>query len=86
MAKKPLGYKPMPKYDGLREGCKVGWRYYRDKAVAEEACKIARYNAVIDASLGYDFGYCSPGSMRLVGSDAKGDWVPFIGMYEVCVL
>jgi len=88
MAKKvknPLGYKPMPKHDGQRVGCKVGWCYYKDEKVAREAAKIAQHNARIAASEGYDFGYCSPGSVTKVGPDAKGDWLPFIGMWEVCV-
>lgn len=49
---KPLGYKQMPPDDGMRSGCKVGWRYYKDKTIAEEAAKIARHNADIDAAQG----------------------------------
>ena len=83
-AKNPLGYKQMPKWDGQRSGCKVGWKYYKDEAVAKEAQKVALHNAEIDWSLGYDFGYCAPGSIKLIGPDAQGEWVPFIGMFEVC--
>lgn len=83
--KNPLGYKQLPMNDGMRSGCKVGWRYYKDEAVAKQAAEIARHNANIDAGLGYDFGYCSPGSITKVKDDATGDWAPFRGMYEVCV-
>jgi len=79
----PLGYQMMPKEDGLRCGCKVSWKYYRDKAVAEKAGKVAEHNARIDASQGYDFGYCCPGSVTLV-KGYKGEYAQFNGMYEVC--
>lgn len=77
--RKKLGYKPMPPADSERSGCKVGWRYYRNAAIAKEAAKIARHNADIDASLGYDFGFQSPGSLQLI------DAGEYEGLYEVCV-
>jgi hypothetical protein len=73
-----LGYKPMPHEDALRVGIKVQWHYYKDKVVAEAAGKIARHNAEIDAAQGYDFGYQSPGSVRLI------DEGQYKGLYEVC--
>lgn len=50
--------------DERRTGCKVSWLYYRDEATARKEAKIAIHNAHIAASQGYDFGYCSPGSVR----------------------
>lgn len=76
MKHKPLGYQPMPSGEvRQRSGCKVGWYYYADEATAQRAAKIARHNAAIDAGQGYDFGYCSPGSVRKMQD----------GTYEVCV-
>jgi hypothetical protein len=77
-AKKKLDYWLMPHADGLRVGIKVAWHYYRDEAVAKEAAKTAKHNAVIDAGLGYDFGYQCPGSLRLV---KEGEHA---GLWEVC--
>lgn len=70
----------MPESVKSRAGCKVTWQYYSDKAIAEEASKVAMHNAAIDASLGYDFGYCAPGSIRLIGNE----WPEYQGLYEVC--
>jgi hypothetical protein len=81
--RKTYGYKPLPKEDGLRSGCKVGWRYYRSREAAEACSKAAKHNAQIDLSLGYDFGYCSPGSIRW-SEDGFGK-PERAGMWEVCV-
>ena len=62
-ARKKLDYKPYPAYDSVRVGIKVSWYTYADKEKAEEASKVARHNAVIQESLGYDFGYQSPGAI-----------------------
>ncbi len=78
MGKRKLGYKVMPPADGLRVGCKVSWNYYRDESVARKAGEIALHNAKIDESLGYDFGYQSPGSVVLVKDGERA------GMWEVC--
>jgi len=77
-AKQKLDYRQMPAAVAIRSGCKVGWKYYRTEAEAKAAAVIARHNAKIDASQGYDFGYCSPGSVSLV---REGE---FAGLYEVC--
>lgn len=74
----PLGYKSLPKSDATRVGCKVSWEYYRDEATAKEAAAVARHNAVIDASQGYDFGYMMPGTVTFM-KDGE-----YAGMYEVC--
>lgn len=63
-----------PKYDGMECGCKVSWYFYKDRDEAERASSVARKNAVIYSRLGYDFGYCSPGSIEKVGE-----------LWKVCV-
>lgn len=87
MANKPrqkkYDYKRYPKEDGLRSGIKVCWHYYRKREDAEAASIAAKHNAAIQLGLGYDFGYCMPGSIELVG-DNRG-MPDKIGMWEVCV-
>lgn len=57
-------HKPYPEgHLTLEVGCKVSWRTYADLKLAEQCAEAAEYNAEIDAALGYDFGYCSPGSI-----------------------
>lgn len=56
----------------MREsGCKVGWWLFDDRVKAETAAKIADHNANIDEYLGYDFGYCCPGSIETVERDGR---------------
>jgi len=74
MARK-LDYKPYPKEDDLRVGCKVSWYTYENRDTAEECAEIARHNAEIAASQGYDFGYCCPGNITTLAD----------GRYEVCI-
>lgn len=71
-------YLPEPHSDALRVGIKVHWLYFRDKAQAEAAAPIARHNASVAAAEGYDFGYQSPGHLKLID---HGDYA---GMWEVC--
>jgi len=83
MAKKPVkkyDYKPYPKHDGLRSGCKVSWYYYKDRADADAAAIVARHNALIQQELGYDFGYCWPGSVHPAHENSK-----HAGLWEVCI-
>ena len=75
MKRRKLDYMPMPKPDVYRGGCKVSWHYYKDEATAKKAVEAAIHNAKIDESLGYDFGYVSPGSIKQVDG----------GMWEVVV-
>jgi hypothetical protein len=86
MAKKPRAktydYKSYPEYQALRSGCKVSWYYYAKKEDAEKAAEAARHNAAIQASLGYDFGYQSPGyRVELKGAE----WPQYQGLWEVCI-
>lgn len=66
MAKKKLDYMPYPEYVSLRVGMKVSWYLYGSKKEAEKAAEAAKHNAAIQESLGYDFGYQSPGSISKV--------------------
>lgn len=50
-------------YEG---GCKVGWHYYDNMRDAERAAEVAKREAPYRAGQGYDFGYCSPGSIEHV--------------------
>lgn len=58
-----------------RSGNKVGWYYYDKRIDAERCSKAAEYNADIFARAGYDFGYCTPGSIRVLSG----------GQFEVCI-
>jgi hypothetical protein len=52
---------PYPPALRIESGCKVGWHIYATEAEAEACADAARINAQRMASLGYDFGYLSPG-------------------------
>lgn len=58
-----------------RSGGKVGWKTYATQADATAAAKVATRDAARQARLGYDFGYCSPGSITRLNN----------GTFEVCV-
>lgn len=58
-----------------RSGCKVAWNYYATFKEAQECSDAAFHNAEIRWHQGYDFGYCSPGSIKLIQD----------GTYEVCI-
>lgn len=72
-------YAAYPATRYIEVGYKVGWRYYDNRADAEECAEAARHNAAIQAGLGYDFGYCSPGSITKM---VEGRYA---GYYEVCI-
>jgi hypothetical protein len=75
-------YRDYPATPNTRSGGKVGWRYY-DRLIDAKACAAAaRHNAKIQAGLGYDFGYCSPGSIRQVPPHGPTEYV---GKFEVCI-
>ena len=82
MNKRKPAYKSYPSPDQTRVGCKVSWYYYRNRRAAEVAATAAKHNARVQEALGYDFGYCSPGSIEKAG---KG-WGPeYAGLWEVCL-
>jgi hypothetical protein len=83
--KSKLSERLYPKEDAMRVGCKVGWLYYKDYKVAEKASKIAAYNADIQAARGFEFGYCSPGSIKSPRTNMTGEWEKYNGMWEVCI-
>jgi hypothetical protein len=76
-------YLPYPKEDGLRAGIKVCWLYYKNRDDARTASMAAVHNARVQESLGYDFGYCAPGSIEQV--DSSRGMPERIGMFEVCI-
>jgi len=79
-------YQPYPKPDAVRSGAKVSWNYYRSPADAVKAAEAARYNAKIKEQQGYDFGYCTPGTTKVMPADTKLDTgVRIGGMVEVCL-
>lgn len=84
MPKAKSKYLPQPKYDNIRVGCKVSWLYFKDEAAARAAVPIAKHNAALDEAAGYDFGYQSPGSIRKMGDDGKGEFAQYNGLWEVC--
>jgi len=59
---KPAGEPPIRG----RGGCKVGWEVYATRERAEEMAEYYAREAEHKATLGYDFGYCCPGSIRTV--------------------
>ena len=61
---KHLKENPEPLYS--QSGCKVGWNYYATQEEAEVASKQATRAGENAAAQGYDFGYCSPGSIEEV--------------------
>jgi len=46
-----------------RGGCKVRWMTFATEADAKACAKVAVQEAQRKADDGYDFGYCSPGSI-----------------------
>lgn len=68
------GFGTYPTPLSQRSGCKVGWLTFATEDEAKAASKVAMAEADVRADQGYDFGYCSPGSIEKV---ADG--------YEVCI-
>lgn len=72
---------PVFKYPEAQEykgGCKVGWRYYVSLDDAQAASEVAVREGMYKADLGFDYGYCSPGSIEKV--ECLGQT-----LYKVCV-
>lgn len=65
-----------PQHVEYRGGCKVAWLVYKDEADAEVAASIAEQEADRLSREGYDFGFCSPGSI------SRDDET---GAYIVCI-
>lgn len=68
-------YLPYPPHRAYRGGVKVGWYLYETEEQAKLASKAAQHNARIKEGLGYDFGFCAPGTI-LPNDD---------GTFEVCI-
>lgn len=80
---------PYPEPKSTRTGCKVSWLYYETREEAEKCAEAARHNGHYYASLGYDFGYCAPGSitqMPAIHEPGKA-WMgeERAGLFEVCI-
>jgi hypothetical protein len=56
-------------------GCKVSWKFYDNLDDAKAAAKVAKAEAEYVEGKGYDFGFCSPGSLEVTPN----------GNYKVCV-
>lgn len=87
--RQPLPYRhDKGKPVATRSGCKVSWKVYATRAEAEAAAIVAIHNAEIDESLGYDFGYCCPGSIAELSGERLGLYPELVGkpgtFYEVC--
>jgi hypothetical protein len=63
----------------LRVGCKVSWYYYRTKKEANKASHRAETRAKIKEAQGYDWGYQTPGNVRLCEAGE------FAGLWEVVI-
>jgi hypothetical protein len=72
-----------PKPVAYRSGCKVSWNYYATLAEAEIAKGYAIEQGRRDAALGYDFGFCSPGSVHYIDPE-KYPNSKYAGLFEVC--
>lgn len=68
-------YLNYPEHTVKRNGIKVSWLNFANKELAELGASIAKYNAVIAVSRGYDFGYNYPSEIT-----PEED-----GTYTVCV-
>ena len=80
MTKTRFHWMPYPEHDGVRSGCKVSWYYYKKREDAEACSVAAKHNAIRQEQLGYDFGYCSPGSIEMAHPSSE-----HAGMWEVCL-
>jgi hypothetical protein len=61
-------------------GCKVHWNYYQTSEDAQKAAEMAAIEAADLEKQGFDWGYQSPGHIRL---PTEQDFHP--GFYEVCI-
>lgn len=65
-----------PKPLSERSGSKVGWKMYATKKEADVAAAVARKHAIEREAHGYDFGFCSPGSITKLDDGTYGVCVP----------
>lgn len=88
--RKKLDYRIYPTPVKQRGGIKVSWNYYDNEADAKKCSEAAYHNSLIDASLGYDFGYCAPGKIRKMEPGATyqepdGKDLEVGDLFEVCL-
>ena len=82
---KDFEWRKYPPEQAMRSGCKVSWNYYDSREDAEACSEAARHNAVRQRQLGYDFGYCSPGSIMWAEPGKGGKQAGENGRWEVCL-
>lgn len=61
----PFSHDDYPKPISYRGGCKVCWRTYDSMDSASKAADVARRLAKEMENQGYEWGYCSPGEIRV---------------------
>lgn len=61
----------LPKPLSERSGCKVSWAVYATQEEANKRAVFARRKADLDAELGYEFGYLTPGTVTQL---TDGTW------------
>lgn len=64
-----------PAHLKMRNGIKVSWLMFEKETDAHKASQAAKNNAILQASKGYDFGYCTPGEIEKTKD----------GLYSVCI-
>lgn len=78
-------FKNYPEPAATRGGCKVSWNYYKTEEEARACSAAAAWNRDIKADLGYDFGYCWPGTVKLIGGESAYGDPQYAGLWEVCL-
>jgi len=61
---KYIPHSKIPEHTIKEVGYKVSWYNFKTEEDANKASEIAKNNAAIDASNGYDFGYLCPGTIE----------------------
>lgn len=78
-------FKSYPEPVTTRSGCKVSWNYYKTEEEARACSKAAGWNRDIKAGLGYDFGYCWPGTVKRMTDAAPYGEAQYAELWEVCL-
>ena len=82
---KTPAFKNYPEPVTQRGGCKVSWYYYKTESEARTCSEAAAWNREIKAGLGYDFGYCWPGTVKRMDHPAPYGEPQYEGLWEVCL-
>lgn len=68
----------------MASGGRVSWHFYRTKVAAIAAGERAKRAAERRRAKGYDFGFCSPGSVEFLDPKDHPTSI-YRGLYRVCV-